>query len=253
MPAIDEHSVATVPIEMYFQNTKLSLGTAFFWQHGQKYFLITNWHNVSGKDPFTGKHVSKTAAEPDRLGIWFNGKTLGNKFCGFEPLRDATGQPLWWVHPVHGSGVDIVALPIDPPSNAEMHPINQMSSERLSILIGMDVFVLGYPFGFGVSGLPVWKRASIASEPELVSTAQQHFFLVDTASRPGMSGSPVIRRSWATHMIEDGSVNMGTGTATKFIGVYSGRLQTTDPLDAQLGLVWPTALVEQIVSGGKRE
>jgi hypothetical protein len=250
--SIDQYSVATVPIEMFFQNTSLSTATAFIWQQEQKHFLVTNWHNVSGKDPFTGKHLSKTAAEPDCVKIWFNGKALGQKFFKFEPLRDTSDRPLWWVHPQHGSKIDVVALPVDAPDDAEMHPINRMPSDQLAILIGMDVFVLGYPFGIGMAGLPVWKRASIASEPQLVSTGPP-FFLVDTASRPGMSGSPVVRRSWTTHTFESGDVHVGAPTATKFVGVYSGRLSTNDPLDAQLGVVWPAVLVEEIVSGAKRE
>jgi hypothetical protein len=48
----------------------------------------------------------------------------------------------------------------------------------------------------------------------------------------------------------DGSINVGAITASKFIGVYSGRLATSDPLDAQLGLTWPASLVPEIVSGG---
>jgi len=54
-------------------------------------------------------------------------------------------------------------------------------------------------------------------------------------------------------MLEGGNVSLGTGTATKFIGVYSGRLATTDPLDAQLGLTWPAQLVTEIVAGSKRD
>ena len=37
--------------------------------------------------------------------------------------------------------------------------------------------------------------------------------------------------------------------AAKFVGVYSGRLATNDPLDAQLGLVWPASSINDIVSG----
>jgi hypothetical protein len=136
--------------------------------------------------------------------------------------------------------------------NSDMYPINSMSTHSLVIQIGMDVFILGYPFGFGPAGLPIWKRGSIASEPDLAAAGQLHI-LVDTASRPGMSGSPVIRRSWGTHMLENNNVSLGTGSATKFVGVYSGRLATIDPLDAQLGLTWPAYFVGEIIAGAKRD
>jgi hypothetical protein len=62
-----------------------------------------------------------------------------------------------------------------------------------------------------------------------------------------MSGAPVIRRSWGNHMLEDGGVTMGPGSATRFIGVYSGRLYTNDSNDPQLARVWPRTLLEEIV------
>jgi hypothetical protein len=92
------------------------------------------------------------------------------------------------------------------------------------------------------------SAASIASEPQL-RTQEQPYILVDTASRPGMSGWPVIRRSWDNHGLSNGGLLTTAGPRTKFIGVYSGRLSTKDPLDAQLGLVWPALFIDEILAG----
>src|SRR5258705_2979642 len=62
--------------------------------------------------------------------------------------------------------------------------------------------------------------------------------LVDTASRPGMSGAPVIRRSWTNHMVDPGVLALVDTPLNKFIGVYSGRLPTDHPHEAQVGIVW---------------
>ena len=239
---------------MFFGNTNLAIGTGFVWEASGKFFLITNWHNVSGRDPITGQHVSKTAAEPDRLRVWWNQKgKLGNKFAVEHTLRDPSGLPLWLVHPQHDNQVDVVALPVQPHANAEMNPINGMPSKDLQIQIGMDVFVLGYPFGIGPGGFPIWKRASIASEPDILDP-KHPYILIDTASRPGMSGSPIIRRSWGTHQLEGGGLTLGgSSIATKFVGIYSGRLATDDPKDAQLGIAWPSQLISDIISGQKRD
>jgi hypothetical protein len=251
MPSIDEYSVAAIPIEMLFNATNLGVGTAFIWVQDACFFLITNWHNVSGKDPNTGKHLSKTAAAPNKVRVWFNQKgKLGNKISKDIALLDPQGKPLWFVHAAHGNKVDVVAVPIENYADVDMYAINTLSQMDLLVQVGMDVFVLGFPFGIGPGGLPIWKRGSIASEPELSPSFQLHVF-ADTASRPGMSGSPVIRRSWGTHMLADGNVSMGTGSATKFVGVYSGRTVTEDPLDAQLGFTWPAIFVSEIVSGAK--
>jgi hypothetical protein len=248
MATIDLYSSSTVPIEMFFGSTALSLGTGFVWEDAGAFFLITNWHNVSGKDPFSGKHLSNTAAEPDRVRVWWNRKgRLGDRLSTVEALRDTDGAPLWWVHPQHGNQVDVIALPIIPHVSAEMYPINGMPSAPLSLPIGSDVFILGYPFGIGPGGLPIWKRGSIASEPEVIDPP---YIFLDTASRPGMSGSPIIKRSWGTHLYEGGSSATSVASVcTRFVGIYSGRMASTEPLDAQLGFGWPAALLIEIISG----
>jgi hypothetical protein len=250
MPHIDQYSFAALPVEMLFNSTHLGVSTAFVWVERDRFFLVTNWHNVSGKDPNTGKHLSPTAAEPNKLKVQFNGKNpLDKKIAKVVSVRDAHGAPLWLVHPVYGNKVDVVALPLEDYPDVEMHPINRMLNANLALKVGMDVFVVGFPFGTAVGDLPIWKRGSIASEPELTPAAQLHIF-VDTASRPGMSGSPVIRRSWLHHLMADDSMTFGK-IVTRFIGVYSGRTSTRDPLDAQLGFTWPAAFLPEIVSGAK--
>lgn len=258
---IDEYSLATCPIEMRFNGTLLSNGTAFVWELDGKLFLITNWHNVSGRNPNTDKHLSPTAAEPNLLRIRFNNPTNFGHNTGEVELRTADGGAIWLVHPIQKRKVDVVAIPLlgQLPTDV-IRPINKMSSlDRLLVGIGMDVFIIGYPFAVEDVGLPVWKRGSIASEPGL-SPAATPYLLVDTASRPGMSGSPVVMRSWGTHtLIPDRSTGavaetqVTVGAATKFIGVYSGRLHTKDPLDAQLGMVWPSVFIEEIIKGGSKE
>jgi hypothetical protein len=69
----------------------------------------------------------------------------------------------------------------------------------------MEVFILGYPFEIKRPAFPVWKRASVASEPDLVRLVDD-YILVDTASRPGMSSAPVIRQSRTNHLLETGGV-----------------------------------------------
>ena len=253
MVTVDTYSASAIPMQMSFGSTRLSIGTGFIWSDNNVHFLITNWHNLTGKNPTTGAHLSKTAAEPDTVTVWLNVKgSLGRRYSETFSLRDLSGKPLWYVHPQHTNQIDVVALPIKPQVEPEWYAINRLYSFDLALHIGQDVFVLGYPFGIGPGGYPIWKRGSIASEPEVFSPTQR-FMLVDTASREGMSGSPVIRRSWGMHTMANGDTLTDGGFGTKFVGVYSGRLATNDPLDAQLGLVWPAALVEEIVAGRRSD
>ena len=75
--------------------------------------------------------------------------------------------------------------------------------------------------------------------------------MVDTASRPGMSGAPVIRRSWGTHALENGAFPANSTPQSKFIGVYSRRLHTDDPSNAQIDMVWPADDINDIIDAVK--
>lgn len=134
-------------------------------------------------------------------------------------IRDKDDQPLWLVHP--SRRVDIAVLPV--PSRKELtialYPLNVLANAALRIEIGMEVFILGYPFEIKLPAYPVWKRGSIASEPQLVRMMAD-YMLVDTASRPGMSGAPVIRRSWTNHMVQPGVVALVDTPLNKFIGGF---------------------------------
>jgi hypothetical protein len=115
----------------------------------------------------------------------------------------------------------------------------------------MEVFILGYPFGNKPPAYPVWKRGSIASEPDLVR-ATTGYYLVDTASRPGMSGAPVILRSWTNDFVEGGVRAINNEPATNLIGVYLGRLSTT-PFEAQIGMVWHESYIQEIIQNNTRD
>jgi hypothetical protein len=110
---------------------------------------------------------------------------------------------------------------------------------------------LGYPFGNAPPAFPVWKRGSIASEPDLVQMTTG-YYLVDTASRPGMSGAPVILRDWTNNYV-DGSVRaFNDRPATNLLGVYSGRMRAASD-EAQIGLVWHTSFIDDIIVGNLRD
>jgi hypothetical protein len=248
---IDEYSVAAKPLEMSFRGTSLSTGTGFIWRAGEQEFLVTNWHNVTGVNPRTGEHLSPTAGEPETVTAQLDlaASPPGTRGPVSLPLRDVNGAPLWLEHAM-ARGVDVVALPLPAMPGAVLYPINEMANNPMQVCIGIDAFILGYPFGISASTLPIWKRASIASEPG-VSIGGQPYFFVDTASRPGMSGSPVILRSWGGFQTDTGGSVITTGVATRFIGVYSGRIGARDELQAQLGIVWRAEVLDQIIATGR--
>jgi hypothetical protein len=236
---IDPFTLTTVPLSMYFNDTFLSNATGFVWEQTGRTYLITNWHAVSGRDAFTGKNLTKNGGRPNRIRTYFN-----VRFAQLEKqehvisIRDQEDRPCWLTHPSRGRGVDVVAIPYvsDTSPIFALHPITNYIASQLTIGIAMDVFVLGYPFGPEPPGYPIWKRGSVASEPDLARIGTG-YHLIDTASLPGMSGSPVIRRIWNQRVDGDRVVPAPTPLRTEFLGVYSGRRRIRGCRDSQLGLV----------------
>lgn len=237
---IDTYSFAAKPLEMTFAGNTLAHGTGFVWRANQQAFLITCWHNVTGKNPTAMRHLSCHAGEPDEVTVQLDLPAVrpGTRAPFTLQLRGADDNPLWLQHSM-APGVDVVALPLPPLPGAVLHPINEMPNNEGTVPVGIDAYILGYPFGISVSTLPIWKRASVASEPSIPIGGQPCFY-VDTASREGMSGSPVILRH-----------RYAIGPPTTFIGIYSGRVGADDELKVQLGIVWRAEVIDQIISKGR--
>jgi hypothetical protein len=76
--------------------------------------------------------------------------------------------------------------------------------------------------------------------------------LIDTATRPGLSGSPVIMQRVGIHGATGGVITADTifGRIRKFVGIYSGRIGE-DEFKAQLGVVWKASVISEIVGAKK--
>lgn len=251
MTHIDQFSLATAPLEQYFNDTYLGQGTGFIWERRGQLYLVTNWHVVAMWDFFKREQLHDKAARPNKFRT-----RLNTKIGSFErqqwdlPVRDDDDEPLWLIHP--GRRVDVAVLPLHlGRENALLHvlPVNQISSKMIPLEIGMEVFVLGYPFKIQPPAFPVWKRGSVATEPDLAPLTT-NYMLVDTASRPGMSGAPVIRRDWRPRAP---APEPKSHPATEFVGIYSGRMPTDHPYEAQLGLVWEGRLIDEIIDCAHRD
>jgi hypothetical protein len=54
-------------------------------------------------------------------------------------------------------------------------------------------------------------------------------------------------------MVQPGLVTLLDTPLNRFIGVYSGRISTEHPHEAQIGLVWDGSLINEIVAGNIRD
>lgn len=241
-------------IEILSGEHKLGIATGFTYKREDQNFLITNWHNVTGRDPISNQLKNSELMEPTSLVVWFHHKIDEDKFS-WRPmqcqLHDVAGNPEWLEHPTHGSRVDVVAIPIRLSEDMKLFPINEIEFSDFRVEVSQDVFVLGFPKGVAGSGkLPIWKRGSIASEPSANLDGLPKC-LIDTATREGMSGSPVIVRFTGLYVKEPGkfAADDWLGQGDQFFGIYSGRIiDQTDELAAQLGIVWKAQVIDEILS-----
>lgn len=254
MTTIDQFSLTTIPLEQYFNDTCLGQGTGFLWKIQSQHYLVSNWHVLSMSDFFTRGNLRADAGRPNILRTLFNAQTGSfDKQRWDIKIRDETDKPLWLIHPSRRVDVAVLPIPFKPEGLIiSLYPLNVLANAKLRVEIGMEVFILGYPFEITPPAYPVWKRGSIASEPQLAQVTTD-YMLVDTASRPGMSGAPVIRRSWTNHMVEPGVLAMVDTPLNRFVGVYSGRVPTDHPHEAQIGLVWSASLIDEIIAGNIRD
>lgn len=229
-------------------DTIFSTATGFIFIHNDIYYLITNWHNVTGRNPQTGESLSDKHAGIPNIFLTYirikngNGQSKLEKIFLYED--DEMTNPKWLVHPDHQEKIDELIYSAINKSDFD----NNIPPE-----VGDDCFIIGYPFeDFRYLALPIWKKASTSTEPT-VNEDQLPKLLVDTATRPGLSGSPVIYQRTGVHNMMGGVLTNDSlfGRIRGFLGVYSGRIGKGE-IHAQLGIVWKRKVIEEIIDGQKR-
>ncbi len=224
------------------------------WEHECRQYIITNWHNVTGKNPETDEYIGSFT--PTHFTINFKYVVPAEK-SGKRNIMQATrevelynddGNKNWIEHP-SGQEVDVVAIPVDLelPKEAQVKFINKQDYEdHWFPTMGDDCFIIGYPETFSGPGqTPIWKRGSVASLP-LLNFDDKPVFLLDTIGNKGLSGAPVIGRG--TGILSKGKVvalDTITGTWENFVGIYSGRLGDTG-IESQLGRIWKKEVIDEI-------
>lgn len=252
-------SLRSLSIEMIFgeQRQPLAKATGFLYKHKGVYWLITNLHNLTGVNIETRRRISSYASSPTEIIIPLllstNGRLVWEN--AIYPLYTGSNTPTWSIHPEFGTSVDVGAIPLNVSGKTEaLEAINDsgLQTSAMRIRVADDAFIVGYPQGINTStNVPIWKRGTIASEPDIDIDDLPKIY-VDTASREGMSGSPVIFRRFGLN-------NTGSHDYT-LLGIYSGRRISPGKtegedtkLDSQLGVIWKARVIDEIIEGGKQD
>jgi len=266
---------------MYDELGLISTGTAFFYSYADKWFLVTNWHNISGKN-FLNKMPLTKYRFPTYIKAKISAYIPGEN--GFAPVAQRVEiykdyQPVWFQHPGLGSDCDVIAIPMSRPASCPefMHnAANKISANRIPVKPGNSAFIIGFPKSLSVGfGLPLWKSGYIASEPHypvkiggdiseiggLQNGKELPAFYLDSQTREGMSGSPVFASyvgNWdmtdpyrpvdpgAPDFSHRDDIALGENRM-EFVGCYSGRIGSEEE-GAALGLCWTVETIDKICS-----
>lgn len=246
-PGVAQESVKSLFIEMFFNETLLASGTGFVVRAATGWALITNRHNVTGKDQNTGQPLDKkNGGLPNKITIHHHSMFgLGSISKGIEKLYDDEDAPLWIEHPDLGPMADFVALPLKDVNNKSIFSYDPFNcGSAIATRVTDVVSVIGFPFGIRSGGiLPIWATGFIASEPEF-DHDDLPIMLIDCRTRRGQSGSAVVAyRSGGMVLLESGENAMFAGPVSRLLGIYSGRVNS----ESDLGIVWKTRAIAELV------
>lgn len=236
---IDPFSIASYHVEMIgYNKTIIGCATGFFLVVKSKYYFITNNHVVG--DEFY-KQEFKSGIIPDSMIVkslrirLYNNK-INSVFNITLPLFKGkdTLYTRFWEDGKRKNLMDVVAIPISDAIKIQLQvPVlgNENISKDLSLAPSTDLFIVGFPYDYWKQSVyPIWKRGTIASEPNL-DTLKIYSFLIDATTRQGMSGSPVFYRG-GMYNTSNGTVFSQANT-TYLVGIYSAQ----NPY-MEIGKVW---------------
>lgn len=244
MLTVEQPSVKSLLIELRFNGQALSTATAFVANAPRGAVLITNRHNVTGRHQETGKPLSPTGGIPNEVVIFHNKlNKLGQWLPVVEPLY-RNGVPLWLEHPRLGAQADFVALPLTCLDNIHLYPYSLgVGDPPITVAPAEVLSVVGFPFGLTGGGcLALWSTGFVASDPD-IDFGNLPVFLIDCRSRQGQSGSAVIAHRSGGAITTQQGITFGQGRMTRFLGIYSGRVNA----ESDLGYVWKAAAIRELV------
>jgi hypothetical protein len=247
--SVTKYSAMSLYLVLASRGETLSTATGFAVIHDGVPHLLTNRHNLSGRRTDTNQPMSPTGALPVDVAIVHVASTDPvNWDLRVEPLYDDEERPLWREHP-SSRDIDIAALPLTNLSGVEVLPYSLEPGQHTPFVsVAAEVSVIGFPFATRASGFfGIWTRGTVASEMEL-DFEEKPCFLIDSRTRPGQSGSPVIHYSPGGPVLTTEGTILGLGEQATLMGIYSGRINN----ESDLGKVWKVSAIREVLENGRR-
>jgi hypothetical protein len=248
MAKIAQQSMQSLMVTMRVDGVELAHGTGFIVRTAKGLALITSRHQLTGRYQGTGKPIAPNGAVPNEIVIYHPAPFDKERFmpqweARVEPLYAGDAR-LWKEHPVFGSRVDMVLLPLTQTAGIAPVPLAMHEGDAILVQCAEPVSVVGFPFAIAAGGrFAVWAAGFIASEPE-ADYNDLPLMLIDCRTRPGQSGAPVVAQRTGLVTLTDGRRMPAIGTASRFLGMYSGRVHK----DADIGMVWKASAIQELIN-----
>lgn len=217
-------------ISTFDQNLHLTNASGFFFQRGERLFLVTSRH-VMFDEPskhFPNRIEIELHVDRDNIAV----------STGFSMPLYRDGQGIWRDGLDTAGDIDVAVLEIERaalPPTAVYHAFtpHHLLGRFDQVEVGSSLLVVGFPLGFHdtVHHMPVVRHAIIASSFGMRFQGQG-FFLTDARTHRGTSGAPVVMR------VTEPAPELGE-LPWMLLGVHSARLDVGSrdlELDEALGL-----------------
>jgi len=252
-------SFSTFKICLFSEATNkfMGYGTGFFAEYKGKQFLVSNYHIFSGLNPITMQPIHNSGAIPGRFEIDFYYYAYLEKGNTNSPAKYKSskidielyvgGAPIWVEHPELRNHCDLAVIPVGDvfkralAKDFTIFPIDLNRAEEYQAEVNVmdEVYIIGYPLNSEtcLTEFPIYKSGRIASEPSDYFNGKRYY--LDSKTKPGMSGSPVIQKE-PGNFFKEGNKYKFTKGRINFLGIYSGRAEIRkNEYEAELGIVWP--------------
>lgn len=241
---IHSFSKAVPKLKMRFNGHDLSLGSGLLVLLGSDRFLITAAHNLTGRER-DGRPKRDDGAVPNEVLLEGYYLRAGIRLYSGDNEPSDEERRLYALD----QDRDVAIIKVTPPPQrpdlggtpADESFLDPRDHSVLRVGIADTCFVIGYPTGIETTTphgpTPIWKAATIASEPQ--HTGPDQPLLIDTWGEVGLSGGPVF---------------MMEGSLNRLIGIYTGRRFTeghNNEKEQSLGTVTPTEIVMALLTAAK--
>ncbi|ESX16689.1 hypothetical protein X766_21760 [Mesorhizobium sp. LSJC255A00] len=173
-----------------------------------------------------------------------------------------------WIEGDREAGVDLAVIRLSDKPRFPL-PFSQTFAPNSASQLapGLDVVMIGHPFELGLHARSaIWKGAMVASDRDAPRSGRP-WILIDAPGVPGMSGSPVYRRSYRSSKGAEersfesvSSSNLATTSSDlmddqlelELVGVYAGAVGDEILERLKLGRVFPVDLIEELLRNRKQ-